>query len=107
MQQQSELARIAHVLEDPKAEQVARVYADALLKVVSKSEAEGQIEELTSFVDDVLRKNPEFANILLSGLVHRDEKLALLDRTITPRATPVIANFLKVLAKHDRLDLFR
>jgi F-type H+-transporting ATPase subunit delta len=97
--------RVPHVLEDPGAQAVARVYADAFLKAAENMGIEAGLEELGSFVDDVLGRFPRLNAILTSGVVGRDEKLALIDRAFAPLASPVFANFLRVLARHDRLNL--
>jgi F-type H+-transporting ATPase subunit delta len=97
--------RIPTVLEDPSAQAVARVYADAFLKAARGAGVEGALEEFGSFIAEVLDKNPQFQQLLLSGIVNRDEKVGIIERVVAPRGTPLFTNFLKVLAKHDRLDL--
>lgn len=99
--------RIPSVLEDPGAQAVARVYADAFLDAAVHSGVgpEAALEEFGSFIDDVLAKQPEFAEILTSGVVGRDDKLAIIDRTVAPFASELFTSFLRVLARHDRLDL--
>jgi F-type H+-transporting ATPase subunit delta len=97
--------RVSHVLEDPGAQAVARVYADAFLKAAEKVGVEAGLEELGSFIDDVLARFPQLDAILRSAVINRDDKIALIDRTIAPQATPFFANFLRVLARHDRLNL--
>lgn len=93
------------VMEEPSVTAVARVYAEALLKVAAASGIEGALEELGSFLHDVLDRNPAFREILLSPVVTRDEKIGLIDRTIARFGTPLFVNFLRVLAQHDRLEL--
>lgn len=98
--------RPSHVLEDPSARSVARVYAQAYLNAARSAGVEQPLEELTSFHDDVLLRNPGFASLLRSEMISRDDKLSLIERAIQPNCTPFLANFLKVLARHDRLELF-
>ena len=97
--------RVPSVLEDPSAQAIARVYANAFLDAASSEDAAGALEEFDSFLADVLAKNPEFESILLSGIVSRDDKVGLIDRAIAPHASPIFANFLRVLARHERLEL--
>jgi F-type H+-transporting ATPase subunit delta len=112
--------RIESVMEDPHTGAVARIYADAFLNAISAGQTEkgqtekgqnekGQpdeaLEEFRSFVEDVLDKQPDFSRLLLSGTVSRDVKLALIDRVLAGRASDLFTNFLRVLARHDRLDL--
>lgn len=96
--------RIRSVMEDPAAQAGARVYADAFLQAAG-ARTEELIEEFTSFQDDVLAKQPEFARLLMGRSLSRDEKVRLIDRVVASQASDLFANFLRVLARHDRLDL--
>ena len=98
-------ARVASVLEDPSAEAIARTYAESFLNVAATQDVDSALEEFDSFITDVLHPNPEFEAVLVSELVGRDQKVALIDRVIAPVASPLFTNFLRVLALHDRLDL--
>ncbi|MGQ0634884.1 MAG: ATP synthase F1 subunit delta [Planctomycetaceae bacterium] len=98
-------SRVDSVLEDPSAGAIARVYADAFLNSLPADKADELLEEFQSFLDDVLRKNPDFAELLTSARVGRDDKLRLIDRVLAGRASELFTNFLRVLARHDRLDL--
>ena len=97
--------RIPSVLEEPSAQAVARVYADAFLKAAQSAGADAALEEFGSFLSDVLEKTPQFEQLLLSGIVGRDEKVGIIERVVGPRGSPLFTNFLKVLARHDRLEL--
>ncbi|HLJ12771.1 MAG TPA: ATP synthase F1 subunit delta [Planctomycetaceae bacterium] len=97
--------RIESVMEDPSAGAVARVYADAFLNSVPAGEVENALEEFRSFVDDVLQQQPDFKRLLTSDTVGRDQKLALIDRVVAGRGSERFTNFLRVLARHDRLNL--
>jgi F-type H+-transporting ATPase subunit delta len=92
-------------MDDPHTGAVARVYADAFLNAVPANEQAEALEEFRSFVQDLLDKQPDFSRLLLSGTVSRDVKLALIDRVLAGRASDLFVNFLRVLARHDRLDL--
>jgi F-type H+-transporting ATPase subunit delta len=97
--------RIESVMEDPHQGAVARIYADAFLNAVPLGEVDAALEEFRSFVDDVLDKQPEFARIIQSHTVSRDHKLELINRVVAGRASELFTNFLRVLARHDRLNL--
>ena len=97
--------RVEHVLEDPGTKAIAKVYADSLLDVLPADQNESVLEEFRSFVQDVMQGNPEFSGLLTSGMVTKDNKVALIDRVLTGRASDLFQNFLKVLGRHDRLDL--
>lgn len=102
---QKHQTRVTSVMEDPSAQAIARVYANAFLDSLPAGSAEGTLEEFASFLNDVLDKNPEFGDLLMSGLLGRDEKLGIIDRVLTGRGSELFVNFLRVLAKHDRLDI--
>ena len=97
--------RIESVMEDPHMGAVARIYADAFLNSIPADQTGEALEEFRSFVEDVLDKQADFSRLLLSGTVSRDVKLALIDRVLSGRASDLFTNFLRVLARHDRLDL--
>ena len=97
--------RVPSVLEDPSAQSIARVYANAFLAAAQGVGVAKAFEEFESFLRDVVDRNPEFARILYSGLLGRDEKVALIDRIFTKRGSEFFVNFLRVLARHERLDL--
>jgi F-type H+-transporting ATPase subunit delta len=87
---------------------IAAVYAKAF---VGATEAAGvtdaALAELDSLVTDVLDKLPRLDAIFSSAIVSGDEKIALIDKSIGPKATPLLRNFMKILARHGRLGLLR
>ena len=99
--------RIPNVMEDPGAQSVAKVYAVAYLDAAGGSAGEAAVEELASFVDDVLTQQAVFDHLLRGTALGRDEKTQLIDRVLGGRATTLFANFLRVLASHGRLDLLQ
>jgi F-type H+-transporting ATPase subunit delta len=103
MAEASQKTRPDHVLEDPSAKAVARMYAQAYLDAAGATS--DALDEFTSFVDQVLQKHPDFDRLLTSEVTGREDKLALIERVVASRATPIFTNFLRVLARHDRLNL--
>jgi F-type H+-transporting ATPase subunit delta len=97
--------RVQNVLEDPGARAIARVYAEAFLDALPEGESAGILDEFQSFIDEVLAPNPEFARLLTSARIGRDEKLDLIERVVAKRGSPLFTNFLRILARHERLDL--
>jgi len=91
---------------DVDIEKLARVYARAGLDAAG-NEAEGLIDELKAIVTEVLDKFPQLEQMFGSALVSQDEKLGMLDRVFGGRLSTTALNFLKVLAKHDRLGIMR
>lgn len=97
--------RVENVLDDPGAKPIARMYANAFLATLPADKAEGTLEEFGSFLADVVDRNPKFATTIYSLMVSRDDKIALIKRVLTGRASELFVSFLCVLAHHDRLDL--
>jgi F-type H+-transporting ATPase subunit delta len=105
----AEDARIAAQMEaEVGAEHIADVYAQGLL---GATEAAGQtaavVEEFDALTAEVLDRFPQFEAVLASALVLPQEKAALIDRVFGGRASAIFVNFLKVVARHGRLDCLR
>jgi F-type H+-transporting ATPase subunit delta len=105
----AEHARAAAQMEaDVGVEHVADVYAKGLL---AASEAAGQtaavIEEFDAVMTEVIYKFPKLEAVLDSRLVRPEEKESLLDKALGGRVSPLLVNFLKVVARHGRLDCLR
>lgn len=93
---------------DVTEEQVARVYAQAFLGVISTSaNAVALVEELASVVVDVLDRFPKLEQALNSSLVAQEQKEQLLGRIFGGKASAEVLNFLKVLSRHGRLGIVR
>jgi F-type H+-transporting ATPase subunit delta len=93
---------------DPARQQIGTVYAKALLGAAEKAGQSDQVvEELGSFVVDVLDKLPKFQAALSSPRISHEEKTAMLDRALAGKMTPLLLNFLKVVSRHSRLDCLR
>jgi len=93
---------------DVTEEQIARVYAQAFLGAASKtSKASELIDEVESFVFDVLEKFPRLNEVLRSEFIASEVKQGLVDRVLGGRASVEVVNFLKVLSAHGRLGLLR
>jgi F-type H+-transporting ATPase subunit delta len=98
-------SRPESVLEDPGARAVATLYAQSFLSAARQHGVADCQVELHAFLDDVLGKWPEFADVLMSDTVGRDEKLGILERVVAPRSSQFFVNFLQVLVRHGRLSM--
>ena len=97
--------RVSSVMDDPSARAIARVYATALGDAAASAGVGDVLDELASFLDDVLEAQPEFHSILVGMAVGRDQKVAMIERVVGPVGTAVLTSFLTTLARHERLDL--
>ena len=93
---------------DVGALKIGAVYAKALL---GAAEASGQTDnvaaEVDSLVTDVLDRFPQLEAVLASGIISPADKQEVLDKTLGKQASPLLLNFLKVVARHGRLDTLR
>ena len=105
----AEDARTAAAIEaDVGVEHVADVYAKGLLGATEKAgQTAAVLDEFDALLAEVLDRFPRFEAILASALVLPEEKSALIDRVLGGRASPMLVNFLKVVARHGRLDCLR
>jgi len=93
---------------DSGHEHVGAVYAKALLGAAATAgQAAAVVEELDSFVDDVLDRLPVLEATLASLRVSAEAKLALLDKSLSGRMSGTLLTFLKVVCRHGRFDCLR
>ncbi len=91
--------------DDARAE-VARRYAEALISAAEKEGAvEAVLAELAEIERDVLKAHPGFAQILASSRVSASRKDKILIDVFASLASNLVTRFLRVLNRHDRLDM--
>lgn len=93
---------------DVSVEKIADVYAEAFLNAVaqqgaSMDEAVEEFGELMSLFERI----PNFEQILSSAMIAPEEKVELLKKTISEKASALFWNFLRTLARRDRLGILR
>ena len=105
----AEDARTAAQIEsDVGVEHIADVYAHALLAATENAgQTRAALEDFDAVVTEVLDRFSKLEDVLASILVSPDEKSALIDRLLGGRASPLLVIFLKVVARHGRLDCLR
>ncbi len=98
----------AEIAADVGVEQVADIYAAALLGATEKAgQTAAVLEEFDALLGEVFPQFPELEAILGSTLVSHEEKAALLDRIFAGKVSDQFLDFLKVLSRHGRLDCLR
>jgi F-type H+-transporting ATPase subunit delta len=91
---------------DAGREHLGMVYAQALLGASEKAGVTEQVMgELDSLVVDVLDKLPNLRHVLTAPKVEVQQKERLIDRALGNKASKVLVNALKVMARHSRLDV--
>ena len=105
----AEHARAAAEMEaDVGAEHIADVYAKALLAATERAgQTAAVIDEFDAVMAEVIGGFPKLEAVFDSILVLPEEKETLIDKTLGGRVSPLLVNFLKVVARHGRLDCLR
>jgi F-type H+-transporting ATPase subunit delta len=99
----------AELAADVGIERIARMYAEAFLGAVEakKESLDEAVDEFVSFIADVLNANEKFEAVLASSVIAADKKTSVIERIFAGKASPLFLSFLKVLAKHGRLEIVR
>jgi F-type H+-transporting ATPase subunit delta len=106
----SEIKTAEHNDDDANVggQNVAAVYAKALTGATEEAGVTDMVvDELDSLITDVLVQLPRLDAVLRSALIAAEDKIQLLEKAIGGKASPLLMNFLRVLARHGRLDLLR
>ncbi|HEY8576426.1 MAG TPA: F0F1 ATP synthase subunit delta [Devosia sp.] len=84
--------------------QIARPYASALFDLASSENQLASVETSLSDVSRLIGESSDFARFLRSPVIAGDEKATALDAILARTATnPLVANFLRLVAKNGRL----
>jgi F-type H+-transporting ATPase subunit delta len=105
----AEHARTAAQIEaDVGVEHIADVYAKGLLDTTERAGSTALvIEEFDAVVAEVLDRFPKLEAVFASVLVSPEEKSSLIDSVLKGKVSTTFLNFLKVVARHGRLDCLR
>jgi F-type H+-transporting ATPase subunit delta len=108
MSQSSAQPDTHETVTEPGAQRVAEVYAKALIAAAEKAGVTASaLDELAAIDSEVLHKFPRLAGLFASGFISAEDKVKIVDRTFSERVSPLVLNFLRVLAEHERLELLR
>ncbi|HVA50977.1 MAG TPA: ATP synthase F1 subunit delta [Pirellulales bacterium] len=92
---------------DVGAYHIGMVYGKALLAATEKA---GNTEEVLAELDqliELLARQPKIDNVMASGMIASDQKVAMVERVFAGRVTPTFLNFLKVVVDHGRGGFLR
>lgn len=90
---------------DSTRQRLGMVYAKALLSAAG-GDVDVVIEELDSFVNDVLAATPQLQNALASPRLALEEKEGILDKAFGDKMNATLLRFLKVVVAHERGDCY-
>lgn len=97
-----------HVLQAGSARaRLAKLYAEAVLVSAPASSVDSIANELDSFVNEVLDRDPQVESFLASPAVGKKVKLAVLDKSLPGHASDLMRGLFATLARNGRLDLIR
>lgn len=93
---------------DIEKQRLGAIYASGLLRVTEARQSSDEVmEELNTLIDELFAKAPELESTLATPRIAAHEKQALLDRIFQGKVSEQFLNFLKVVARHDRLNCIR
>ena len=99
---------VASTVFDTGEQQVAALYAKALLGATQKAGTSEQVlGDFDAVIKELLDPHPRLQSLLGSAGVSHEEKLGILDRAVGDRVSPLLLNFMKVLSSHGRLSSLR
>src|SRR3970040_1913058 len=87
------------------AQKVAVVYAKAFLGAAEAAGTTDDLVEELGAVAAVLDEFPKLEALFASALVSAEEKSQLLERLFGSKVPGLLLDFLKVIARHGRLDI--
>jgi F-type H+-transporting ATPase subunit delta len=89
-----------------RQERIARVYAEALFTIAGQKGAIAETgDELAEFVSGVLKKDPRIAIFFTSPAITRKVREPIIHAALENNASPLVANFIRVLNANNRLDM--
>jgi F-type H+-transporting ATPase subunit delta len=93
---------------DSEEQHVGEVYAKALLQAASSAnKVDLVVDQLESFVSEVLQKNAGVDLILSNPKMSVEDKMGFLDRVFGSKMDITLLNFLKVLCRRQRIQFVR
>jgi F-type H+-transporting ATPase subunit delta len=93
---------------DTGKQHLAGVYAKALLGAAQAAgNVDGVLSEFGDLISQVFDRSPAFEAMLASPRVEESDKLAILDKALAGKISTTLLNFVKIMARHGRLDCIR
>jgi F-type H+-transporting ATPase subunit delta len=84
--------------------QIARPYASALFELAQGAKALGEVEAGLADIARLAAESPDFERFLRSPVIQADEKARAVEAILKDaKATALVANFVKLVARNGRL----
>jgi F-type H+-transporting ATPase subunit delta len=97
----------SHPTVDSGTQQVAAVYAKALLAATEKAGNSAEVVAEFDALAELLAAQPRFDQLLASQLLGEDEQQGIIDRVFAARFSKTSVDFLRVLSRRSRLGILR
>jgi|GEM_PF-214674 len=85
-------------------EQIAKVYAQALLELAREEKVETTVEEELSTVVELFSSNPSILEFFHSPLVNSEEKEKVTAKVFQAQVSSLVSNFLCYLVRKNRFE---
>lgn len=93
---------------NPDSQYLGDTYAKALIAALENAgTTDGALEQFNSLIEDVWNRQQTLEDVMNSPRISFGEKERILDQVFQDRGDPTLLNFLKVVAKHGRMDCLR
>ena len=84
--------------------QIARPYASALFEVANEQKSVAKVETALDTLNALIGESEDFRRFLRTPVITHDQKAPVVDAILQKAgAEPVVANFVKTVARHGRL----
>lgn len=108
MNEQQEYKGLAESLYAIDERKVARVYAEALLRLANeRNQPQETLDALEEMVLIIGKQHPEFGEFFRDTTVGRERKAQAIRDALAPSGNELLTNFLLVINAHDRQNLLR
>lgn len=86
--------------------EVAKTYGEALYELATKEGCSQELLEQMEVLAAAFGEQPDFLKLLSSPALHKEERLAVLDKSFGEQLQPYLLNFLKILLERGSVGEF-
>lgn len=85
---------------------LSKEYAESLFSLALENNKEAEYLEELKFFEGLINETPEYAELLSSPALTREERTAALDLAVGDRFSEYVTSFLKILAESGEMKIF-